>query len=72
MLLPNFTMPPLVAEPQDVDNLLAGPKTISADEIAKAFVALKAQENLEEFMSIDNVEVLEGKAFDFAELEQVD
>ncbi|KAG1866733.1 hypothetical protein F4604DRAFT_1682803 [Suillus subluteus] len=69
----NFAwVPPLAAEPQDVDDLLAGPETISADEIAKALGALEAQENLEEFMSIDNTEVLGGKAFDFAELEWLD
>ena len=65
-------MPPLAAEPQDVDNLLAGRETISADEIVKAFVALEAQKNLEELVSIDNAEVLGGKAFNFAELERVD
>ncbi|KAG1883943.1 hypothetical protein F4604DRAFT_229946 [Suillus subluteus] len=69
----NFAwVPPLAAEPQDVDDLLAGPETISADEIAEAFGALEAQENLEEFVSIDDAEVLGGKAFDFAELERVD
>ncbi|KAG1796158.1 uncharacterized protein BJ212DRAFT_1321387 [Suillus subaureus] len=72
MLLPNFAMLPLAAEPQDVDDLIAGPETISVDEIAEAFVALEAQENQEEFVSIDNVEVLGGKVFDFAELERVD
>ncbi|KAG1799160.1 hypothetical protein EV424DRAFT_1267167, partial [Suillus variegatus] len=33
--------PPLAAEPQDADDLLAGPETISADEIAEAFDALE-------------------------------
>lgn len=64
--------PPLAAEPQDLDDLLAGPETISADEIAEAFDALEVEENLEEFVSIDNAEVLGGKAFDFVELERVD
>ncbi|KIK36287.1 hypothetical protein CY34DRAFT_109580 [Suillus luteus UH-Slu-Lm8-n1] len=64
--------PPLAAEPQDADDLLAGPETISADEITEVFNALEVQENLEEVVSIDDTEVLEGKAFDFVELEMVD
>jgi hypothetical protein len=48
------------------------PGHLSADEIAEAFDALEVQENLEEFVSIDNTEVLGGKAFDFVELERVD
>lgn len=69
----NFAwVPPLAAEPQDLDDLLAGPETISTDEIAEAFDVLEVQENLEEFVSIDNAEVLGGKAFDVVELERVD
>ncbi|KAG1803106.1 uncharacterized protein BJ212DRAFT_1230899, partial [Suillus subaureus] len=38
----NFAwVPPLAAEPQDVDDLLAGPETISADEITEEFGALE-------------------------------
>ncbi|KAG2344680.1 hypothetical protein BDR05DRAFT_947352 [Suillus weaverae] len=51
---------------------MSSTEIISADEIAKAFVALEAQENQGEFVGIDNAGVLGGKAFDFAELEQVD
>ncbi|KAG2342364.1 hypothetical protein BDR05DRAFT_1000994 [Suillus weaverae] len=69
----NFAwMPPLTAKPQDVDDLLAGLETILADEIAEAFNALEVQENLEEFVSINNTEVIGGKAFNFVELERVD
>lgn len=53
----NFAwVPPLAAEPQDLDDLLAGPETISTDEIAEAFDVLEVQENLEEFVSIDNAD----------------
>ncbi|KAJ8596242.1 hypothetical protein M405DRAFT_805808 [Rhizopogon salebrosus TDB-379] len=37
----------LSAQPQGADDLLAGPKTISPDDIAAAFITMKGQEQLE-------------------------
>ncbi|KAG1875726.1 hypothetical protein F4604DRAFT_1924788 [Suillus subluteus] len=52
-------------EPRDADSLLAGPESVSPDDAAAEFVALEEWKRTENFQSIDEVEVLEGNAFDF-------
>jgi hypothetical protein len=63
--------PPLSAQPQDADDLLAGPETILPDDIAVAFVIMEGQEQLEGLEGIDDIEVLEGNAIDFDELDRI-
>ncbi|KAG1906592.1 uncharacterized protein F5891DRAFT_975364 [Suillus fuscotomentosus] len=63
--------PPLLAEPLDADDLLSGPESISPDNIAAEFAALKELKRTEEVHDIDKVEVLEGNVFDFDELDCV-
>ncbi|KAF9238562.1 hypothetical protein BU15DRAFT_8359, partial [Melanogaster broomeanus] len=66
----NFTwVPPLLAVS---DNDLAGPESISLDEIDAEFAALEEQRKNEQLESTDGKEVLEGKVYDFEELVQVD
>ncbi|KAG1733162.1 hypothetical protein EDB19DRAFT_2041319 [Suillus lakei] len=59
--------PPLSTEPRDADDLLAGPESISPDNVAAEFAALKELKRTEEIQSIDEDEVLEGNVFDFDE-----
>ncbi|KAF9234431.1 ribonuclease H-like domain-containing protein [Melanogaster broomeanus] len=66
----NFTwVPPLSAVS---DNDLAGPESISLDEIDAEFAALEEQRKNEQLESTDGKEVLEGKVYDFEELVRVD
>ncbi|KAG1787732.1 ribonuclease H-like domain-containing protein, partial [Suillus plorans] len=64
--------PPLSAEPRDADDLLAGPESISPDNVAAEFAALEELKRTEEVHDIDEVEVLEGNVFDFDELDRVE
>ncbi|KAG1870764.1 hypothetical protein DFJ58DRAFT_722972 [Suillus subalutaceus] len=64
--------PPLSTEPRDAYDLLAGPESISPDDIAAEFAALKELKRTEEVQNINEVEVLEGNAFDFDELDRVE
>ncbi|KAG1761618.1 hypothetical protein EDD22DRAFT_1031796 [Suillus occidentalis] len=61
----------LSSEPRDADDLLAGPGSISPDDIVAEFAALEELKKTEAH-SIDKVEVLEGNAFDFGELDRVE
>ncbi|KAF9235775.1 hypothetical protein BU15DRAFT_89437 [Melanogaster broomeanus] len=58
----NFTM----------DNDLAGPETISLDEIDAEFAALEDQRKEEQVEDVDGREVLDGLVYDFEELDRVD
>ncbi|KAG1867257.1 hypothetical protein DFJ58DRAFT_723932 [Suillus subalutaceus] len=60
---PNFAM--------QID-LLAGPENISPDDIAAEFAALKELKMIEEVHNVNKVELLEGNAFDFDELDRVE
>jgi hypothetical protein len=62
--------PPLA--PQNIDDDLAGPESISLDEIDAAFALLECEKDVFEREPIDGNEVLEGQVYDFAALEQVD
>ena len=64
--------PPLSTEPRDADDLLAGLESISPDDVTAEFAALEELKRTEEVQSIDEVEVLEGNAFDFGELDRVE
>ncbi|KAG1792854.1 uncharacterized protein BJ212DRAFT_1359295 [Suillus subaureus] len=64
--------PPLSTEPRNADDLLAGPESISPGDIAAEFEALEELKMTEEVQSINKVEVLEGNAFDFNELDRVE
>ncbi|KAG1869548.1 hypothetical protein F4604DRAFT_1926941 [Suillus subluteus] len=48
------------------------PTTSSADDITARFAALEELKRTEEVQSINEVEVLEGNAFDFNELDRVE
>ncbi|KAG1735804.1 hypothetical protein EDB19DRAFT_1830154 [Suillus lakei] len=73
-------VPPLAAVSGDASCNLEGPKLISLDDIDAEFAQLEDIRNTEkmmdtEFLSdwdVDGKEVLEGNAFDFAELQRVD
>ncbi|KAG1853162.1 hypothetical protein DFJ58DRAFT_396696 [Suillus subalutaceus] len=54
--------PPLSTEPRDANDLLAGPESISPDDIAAEFAALKELKRTEEVHNVNEVEVLEGNA----------
>ncbi|KAG2040859.1 hypothetical protein BDR03DRAFT_932489 [Suillus americanus] len=64
--------PPLLTELRNADDLLAGPESISPDDIAAEFAALEELKRTEEVHSVNEVEVLEGNAFDFDELDRVE
>ncbi|KAG1847163.1 hypothetical protein DFJ58DRAFT_891850, partial [Suillus subalutaceus] len=64
--------PPLSTEPRDADDLLAGPESISPDDIAAEFAALEELKKTEEVHNVNEVEVLEGNAVDFDELDRVE
>jgi len=64
--------PPLSIEPRNADDLLAGSESILLDDIAAEFAALEELKKTEEGQSVDEVEVLEGNAFDFDELDRVE
>ncbi|KAG2073433.1 hypothetical protein BDR04DRAFT_1141238 [Suillus decipiens] len=65
--------PPLAPQTQNVDDDLAGPESISLDEIDAAFALLEHEKESMERVLIDGLdEVLEGQVYDFAELEYVD
>ncbi|KAG2030462.1 hypothetical protein BDR03DRAFT_1017099 [Suillus americanus] len=62
--------PPPSTEPRNADDLLAGPESISPDDIAAEFTALEELNRTEEVQrnqNINEVEVLEGNAIDFDE-----
>ncbi|KAG1824371.1 uncharacterized protein BJ212DRAFT_1522883 [Suillus subaureus] len=63
--------PPLSTEPRDVDDL-AGPESISPDDITAEFAALEELKRTEEVQGINENELLEGNAFDFDELDRVE
>ncbi|KIK75105.1 hypothetical protein PAXRUDRAFT_173810 [Paxillus rubicundulus Ve08.2h10] len=66
----NFTwVPPLSGVSNDD---LAGPESISLNEIEAEFAALEEQRKEEQLESADGKEVLEGKVYDFEELGRVD
>ncbi|KAG1849503.1 hypothetical protein F4604DRAFT_1810722, partial [Suillus subluteus] len=54
--------PPLSSEPHDANDLLAGPESISPDDIAAEFAALEELKRTEEVHNVNEVEVLEGNA----------
>ncbi|KAG1811776.1 uncharacterized protein BJ212DRAFT_1589239 [Suillus subaureus] len=56
---PFMQAPPLLTEPRDADDLLAGPKSISPDDGSPDFAVLKELKRTEEDESFDEVEVLE-------------
>ncbi|KAG1848290.1 hypothetical protein F4604DRAFT_1973927 [Suillus subluteus] len=62
--------PPLSTEPRDADVLLAGPESISPDDIAAEFAALEELKGTEEVHNINEVEVLEGNADELDRVEQ--
>ncbi|KAG2065321.1 hypothetical protein BDR04DRAFT_1234608 [Suillus decipiens] len=65
--------PPLAPQTQNVDDDLAGPESISLDEIDAAFALLEhKKESMERVLTDGLDEVLEGQVYDFAELEYVD
>lgn len=64
--------PPLSIEPRNADDLLAGSESILLDDIAAEFAALEELKKTEEVQSVDEVEVFEGNAFDFDELDRVE
>ncbi|KAG1728442.1 hypothetical protein EDB19DRAFT_1913788 [Suillus lakei] len=64
--------PPLSTEPREADDLLAGPESILPDDVAAEFAALEELKRTKEVQSIGKVEVLEGNAFDFGELDRVE
>jgi hypothetical protein len=64
--------PPLGPQTQNIDDDLAGPESISLDEIDAAFALLEWEKDVFEREPIDGNEVLEGQVYDFAALEQVD
>ncbi|KAG2034079.1 hypothetical protein BDR03DRAFT_1013688 [Suillus americanus] len=64
--------PPLLTEPRNADYLLAGLESISPDDVAAEFAALEELKRTEEVHSMNEVEVLEGNAFNFDELDRVE
>jgi hypothetical protein len=69
----NFAwVPPLAAEPANLDDSLAGPESLWPDDVAAEFAAFEKQAREETFESVDGKEVFEGCAFDFKELLCVD
>ncbi|KAG1857413.1 hypothetical protein F4604DRAFT_1906481 [Suillus subluteus] len=64
--------PPLATQTQNIDDDLAGPESISLDEIDVAFALLEHEKEVMEQVLDDGNEVLEGQVYDFAELEHVD
>jgi hypothetical protein len=60
--------PPLSTESSNADDLFVGPESILFDDIAAEFAALEELRKTEEGQSVNKVEVLEGNAFDFDEL----
>ncbi|KAG2741395.1 hypothetical protein P692DRAFT_201857503 [Suillus brevipes Sb2] len=57
---------------QNIDDNLAGPESISLDDIDAAFALLECEKNAIERELVDGNEVLEGQVYDFAALEHVD
>ncbi|KIJ10028.1 hypothetical protein PAXINDRAFT_86638 [Paxillus involutus ATCC 200175] len=66
----NFTWVPPLSALSDDD--LAGPETISLDDVDTEFAALEAQKDGETLENIDGKEVLEGNYYSFEELGRVD
>ncbi|KAG2070751.1 hypothetical protein BDR04DRAFT_1099410 [Suillus decipiens] len=64
--------PPLAPQTQNVDGDLAGPESISLEEIDAAFTLLKHEKDMERVLIDGMDKVLEGRVYDFAELEHVD
>jgi hypothetical protein len=72
----NFTWTPPLASQSDADNMLEGPESLTEDEVAAAFDEIE-QRIAESPASaidpqLDGHEILAGRIYDFAELEQVD
>ncbi|KAG1846587.1 hypothetical protein DFJ58DRAFT_798927 [Suillus subalutaceus] len=68
-----FAWAPLLStEARDADDLLTGPESISPDDIAAEFAALEELKRTKKVQSINEVEVLEGNAFDFDGLDRVE
>ncbi|KAG0699995.1 hypothetical protein DFH29DRAFT_652408 [Suillus ampliporus] len=63
---------PLAPQTQNIDDDLAGPESISLDEIDAAFALLQHEKKAMERGPVDGNEALEGQVCDFAELEHVD
>ncbi|KAF9241820.1 ribonuclease H-like domain-containing protein [Melanogaster broomeanus] len=68
----NFTWTPPLSALSEEDLALAGPESISLDDIDAEFAALEAQKEGEWLDSVDGKEVLEGNYYSFEELERVD
>jgi hypothetical protein len=67
------TPKPSYSQTQNIDDDLAGPESISLDEIDAAFALLEHEKESMERVLIDRLdEVLEGQVYDFVELECVD
>ncbi|KAG1861707.1 hypothetical protein F4604DRAFT_1929786 [Suillus subluteus] len=49
--------PPLSTEPRDADDLLAGPESISPDDIAIEFTALEVLKGLKKFRALSKLRV---------------
>jgi hypothetical protein len=64
--------PPLAPQTQNVDDVLVGPESISLDEISATFTLLEHEKEAMEQEPVHRNEVLEGKVYNFAELEHVD
>jgi len=65
-------IPPLTAHAEHPDDYLAGPESISVDEIDAAFDELEKEKVAALHDDVDGGEVLEGEIYNFAELDQID
>ena len=68
----NFTWVPPLSVLLDLDGDLAGPETVSLDEIDAEFAALEEQKKAEQLGDPDGQEVLGGLVYNFEELRRVD
>lgn len=71
----NFTWTPPLASQRQVDDELEGPESLTEEEVAAAFDEI--EQHIAEFLSaidpqLEGYEILVGKVYDIAELEQVD
>ena len=71
----NFARTPPLASQSQVDDELEGPESLTEDEVAAAFDEI--EQCIAEFSSaidpqLEGFEILVGKVYDLAELEQVD
>ena len=65
-------VPPLAAHAEHPDDYLAGPESISVDEIDTAFDELEKEKVAAPHNDVDGGEVLEGEIYNFAELDRID